>query len=295
MCRYSTYSMIWKYLYQPYPSEGNKWKIIVPISVFVALFMVIFQPFGLNLLEAEGKYFILSGYGLVTFIMLTINMVILPTLFPRCFSDEKWTVLKEGFFLIWLLFTVGLANFLYSSWTIGFHLTLKNVLTFQAFTVAIGLIPITTIILVKQNYLRRKNEERAGMISAALVSRKTGDPDRQVIRIASDNGKDSVDLIINELLFVKSEGNYITVGYLLDGKVKTILLRNTLKYAAGVLSHDPAIYQCHRSWLVNINHISKVHGNSQGLRIEIKGMEDDIPVARNQITEFKDRITLIRS
>jgi len=287
--------MIRKYLMQRYPVGDNPWKIILPVSVFIGLFILIFQPFGLNGLEMDYKPLVLSGYGLVTFIILILNLIVLPILFPVTFSDEKWIVLKEMFFLLWILFTVGLANFLYSAWTIGFHLTLKNVLIFQAFTVAIGLIPIITIILVKQNYLQRKNEERAGMISAALVSRKTGDPDRQVIRIVSDNGKDSVDLIINELLFVKSEGNYITVGYLLDGKVKTILLRNTLKYASGVLSDDPAIYQCHRSWLVNLNHISKVHGNSQGLRIEIKGMEDDIPVARNQITEFKDRITLIRS
>jgi hypothetical protein len=287
--------MIWKYLNQKYPSEGNKWKIILPVSVFISFFLLIFQPFGLNGLEMDYKPLVLSGYGLVTFIILILNMVILPLLFPVAFSDEKWIVLKEMLFLMWILFTVGLANFLYSSWTIGFHLTLKNVLTFQVFTVAIGLIPITTIILVKQNYLRRKNEESAGEISETLEARKPVVPAIQLLRISSENEKDSVELSISDLLFIKSEGNYITVGYLRDGKVMKALLRNTLKYAGERLAPNPSIYQCHRSWLVNLDRISRVTGNSQGLRVEIQGMEEDIPVARNQIAEFKEKITENRS
>lgn len=277
-------------LSQPYPYEEKKWKIILPISFFIALFMVIFQPFGLSEVESPYKFFILAGYGGVTFLVLVINMIVIPAMFPIAFSDEKWTVLKEILFLLWILFTLGLGNFLYSSWTIGFNLSLRNILIFQAFTVAVGIIPITTIILIKQSYLRRRNESSAGIISSALGSREKDASGGDRIRLASDTEREEVSLLLNELLFIKSEGNYITVAFLRNGRVERVLLRNTLKYAAGVLSDHPSVFQCHRSWMVNLGRISRVTGNSLGLKIEMPPVEEDIPVAREQIPEFRELV-----
>ena len=60
----------------------NKWKLILPISLFIALFMLIFKPFGLSELEIEFRWLILAGYGAVTFIILILDLLILPLIFP---------------------------------------------------------------------------------------------------------------------------------------------------------------------------------------------------------------------
>ena len=283
--------MIRKYLSQKYPYEENKWKLIIPISLFIALFMLIFQPFGLNELEMENKWLVLVGYGAVTFIILFINLAMPRLIFPGSFNDEKWNVWKEILSIMLILFTVGLGNLLYSYWMMGFHLTLKNGLIFQIYTLAVGIIPVSVLIILKQNYLNRKNRESAGAISTSLAYRKKDSLNTQILRITSDNEKDGIELMVKNLLFIKSEGNYITIGYLLDGKARKTLLRNTLKYASRLFSPYPFIYQCHRSWLVNMDRISRVTGNSQGLRIELEGLEDDIPVARKQINDFKVKVT----
>ena len=277
-------------LSQPYPYEEKKWRIILPISFFIALFIVIFQPFGLSEIASPGKFFILVGYGGVTFILLVFNLIAIPALFPVTFSDEKWTVVKEMLFLLWILFTLGLGNFLYSSWTLGFTLSLRNILIFQAFTLAIGIIPITSIILIKQAWLRRRNESSAGIISSALETRESNASGGDRIRLASDNEKEEVELLLRDLLFIKSDGNYITVAFLRNGRMEKVLLRNTLKYAAGVLSAYPSVYQCHRSWMVNLGRIRRVTGNSLGLKIEMDPVEEDIPVAREQVQEFRDLV-----
>jgi hypothetical protein len=284
--------MVLKYLLQPYPCEENKWRVIVSISLFIGLFMLIFQPFGLSELRLDTKYQILAGYGLVTFIILVLNLLILPYLFPNIFNDEKWTVLKELIFLVWVLFTLGLGNLVYSSWTMGFKLNYSNILFFQGYTVAVGIIPITMLIIGKHNYMKRKNTGNARTITENLRYRREEQPEMKMISIGSDNGKEMVEMPVGELLFVKSEGNYIIVGYLAEGKVKRSLLRNTLKYASDVLFPHPFIFQCHRSWLVNLKKVEKVNGNSQGLRIVMKGVEDEIPVARKTANEFRQRITL---
>lgn len=62
-----------KYLKQPFPKLESKWRIIISISLFVAFFLMIFQPFGINYIDSNIKFLILSGYGLVTFVALFIT------------------------------------------------------------------------------------------------------------------------------------------------------------------------------------------------------------------------------
>ncbi len=58
-----------EFIRQPYPTIENKWKIIVSIGLFITIFMLLFQPFGLQTYSNQIKYYILSGYGLGFFIV----------------------------------------------------------------------------------------------------------------------------------------------------------------------------------------------------------------------------------
>jgi hypothetical protein len=280
-----------KYLIQQYPLEENIWKIIIPISLFVGLFMLIFQPFGLDGFQSSNKYLILTGYGLVTFLVLIVNLWLIPSVLPALFREESWTVLKEIFFLLWILFTVGLANLLYSSWTMGFPLSFTNILAFQTYTLAVGILPITTLTLVKQHYLKRKNEANAEILSHSINERHTSLTSAQIVLFSSDNVRENLELAADQILFIKAEGNYITIAYLKNGKIGRTLFRNTMKYASDLLAPFPFFYQCHRSWIVNLNCITGISGNSQGLRLRLESFDEDIPVARNNTAIFKKIMT----
>ncbi len=252
--------------------------------------MIIFQPFGLSELRQENKLLILGGYGLATFVILVFNLVLLPFLAPIAFRDEKWTVGKELLFLVWVLFTLGLGNLGYSAWTMGFKLSLTNVLYFQFYTLAVGIIPITVHILVKFNYLNRQNLTAAQQISSKLGHSGPGTQHLKTVNILAENEKEGLSVPVNEIIFIKSDGNYITVGYVDQGKTTTVLLRNTLKYTIDLLADFPFIYQCHRSWLVNLDKISGVNGNSQGFRLIMEGYDEQIPVARKNSKQFRKMI-----
>lgn len=279
-----------KYLSQPYPQVGNAWKIILPISVFIGLFMVVFQPFGLYGFQVEHKTLLLAGYGLVTFLILVLDLILLPVLLPGLFRAERWTVFRELLNFTWILFTVGLGNLVYSSITIGFTLDLGNIVVFQAYTLFIGMIPVTALTLIKQSYLKRKNEGTAVSINEDLHPHTQAHHSEQVIRLMGDNLKDELTVAADDLLFIRSEGNYITVGYLKQGRFSQALLRNTLKYATDLVASHPFLYPCHRSWMVNLNRIERVKGNSQGLRIILEHFGEEIPVARKNMSEFREHI-----
>ncbi|MFO7614003.1 MAG: LytTR family DNA-binding domain-containing protein [Bacteroidales bacterium] len=283
-------SRLKKYFTQRYPYEENKWKIIVPISLFIAIFLVIFQPFGLEGLQIDYKYYFLAGYGLVTFLVLVLVMILLPAVFPGSFREEKWTIIKEFSHLLLIIFCIGLANLLYSTWFIDFRLTLPTLLIFQGFTLAVGVIPITMLILIKQSYLNRKNMVAATQINTLLPEHQHASTPGHTLRITSDTGREEVVVSSSDLLFIKSEGNYITVGYLRNNRFHSSLLRNTMKYAEESLATLSGFFRCHRSWIVNLERISRVSGNSQGLRLSLPGLDEEIPVARNLVDDFRRRL-----
>ena len=279
--------MIRKYLTRQYPYEENKWKIVLTISLFVAAFMVIFQPFGLSNYAGPDKTAILAGFGLVTMVILIFDLIVIPSLFPGTFREEKWTVIKELVFFVVILFTIGLGNLFYSSWLMGLQLNFSSVLIFQAFTIAVGIIPITALTLIKQSYLNRRNMESASQITSNLARREQSGMTGQELRISSDNGREEIIIPFSDLVYIKSEGNYITAGYFKNGKITKALIRNTMKYAEDLLAPYPPAFKCHRSWLINTDWIIRLTGNSQGLKLELAGCEEPVPVARNLATEFK--------
>ncbi|MBN1197974.1 MAG: hypothetical protein JXA23_01390 [Bacteroidales bacterium] len=80
------------YLRQSYPMIENRWRIILPISLFITLFMIIFQPFGLADYEGSDKLLLLAGYGMVTFMVLCFNMFLIParlSFWPQTMAKMK--------------------------------------------------------------------------------------------------------------------------------------------------------------------------------------------------------------
>lgn len=105
-------------LNQPYPSLIDKkrynWIIVISISLYVSLFLILFQPFALNRTTMPNKILFLAGYGGVTFIVLVVLLIFAPKILKTFFSFERWTVGKHILWLIMILFGIGIGNFLYS-------------------------------------------------------------------------------------------------------------------------------------------------------------------------------------
>lgn len=81
--------MIKEYLKQPYPFPYKKWNIIISISLFIGLFMLIFQPFGLSQMRGGAyKSVFCLGYGVVTMTVMIINIVIIQHLFKGWFNNK---------------------------------------------------------------------------------------------------------------------------------------------------------------------------------------------------------------
>lgn len=99
---------------------------------------------------------------------------------------------------------------------------------------------------------------------------------------------ENVTLIIADLLFVETIGNYVKVCYLRDGRVRTDMLRATSKQMEEDLRAYPMIVRCHRAFLVNLSQVEQIVTKSGSMQLIIKHSHDSIPVSRSNVSQIKD-------
>lgn len=141
--------------------------------------------------------------------------------------------------------------------------------TFLIWLLVMGL----SVLLSKNRILNNRLEE---------MIKKTTDEQAGVMITLHDQNLRGVDLTlpINDLLYIESRKNNVSVCYIKEGRVEKAELRSTLSALKSGLPYEN-IFQCHRSFLVNINNIISAKGNSNGYQLCLSGCEDIIPVSRS--------------
>ena len=106
--------------------------------------------------------------------------------------------------------------------------------------------------------------------------------------LLSDTENDILEVFPQEILSIKSSGNYIEVFYIKEGKVFRNILRCTLEKVTKQFDLYPFLFRCHRSYLINTDRIEKVKGNKRGYTITVTGLQEAIPVSRSRIDLFHE-------
>ncbi len=287
--------MIFAFLKKPYPlsdSISGKIKAATFTGLFVFLFLFAFRPFQLHRFSNPLALQLTVGYGMITFIMVMLNTILLPKMLSRVFNENKWNVAREIGFILWIIFTIGIANALFSILIFDDFFDLGYLLYFQFITIMVAVLPVTINVMIMQLILTRRNLKEAQDISDHMLHKKRLDatPDATVL-LRSDSGKEELQLPVKDLLFITSADNYIEVHFLKDGKEEKKLLRGTLRNTRDDLRAYTAFYRCHRAWIVNLDRVTSVTGNSQGYRLLLEGTETIIPVSRNLNDEIRNRLS----
>jgi predicted house-cleaning noncanonical NTP pyrophosphatase (MazG superfamily) len=273
--------------YKSYPfNEDLKHNsiIIFFISLGVPLFLLVLQPFDIGLLQERDKYYLIIGFGVITFLALSLHLLYIPSLFSRAFNSSKWNVMKEIFWNLWILFTILTGYFLYTKFLgimkFDFNLVIKLLLT--------AVIPLTALIIINQNRMLRSRLKRADEINKKLKDHKQWQ--EEIINFVSDYQKDSLAIKVSLLLFIRSANNYIEVFWKEGDVVKNQMVRCSMAYAEDILKEYKSIIKCHRSYIVNISYIDRFEGNLQGYKLYYDKIDFPIPVSKNFASKLQELI-----
>jgi len=272
---------------KPYPFNDNLKHnsiIVFFISVGVPLFLLLLQPFGFSLLPRQDKYFLIIGFGVITFLALSLHLLIIPSLFPKTFTTSKWNVKKEIFWNLWILFTILTGFFFYCEvldvYKFNFNLVIKLILT--------AIIPITALIIINQNRMLRSRVKFSEDINRKIQDHKL--LQEKIVYFNSDYQKDSLALKVNLLLFIRSANNYIEVYWKEGDNVKNQMVRCSMAYAEDLLKEHKFIVKCHRSYIVNIDFIDRFEGNLQGYKLYFDKIDFPIPVSKSFASKLQELI-----
>lgn len=291
----SHYQKIVDFLKQPYPHGATRFKnirVIIGICVFVFLFLFFFQPFGLEYLGSDDLILRIGGNVLFIFIALLFNFFLLPKVFNRLFSEEHWTVLNSLVFALYNLIFIGACCLFYASIRGNVPLSFGNFLHFVFYSILIGGIPFTFVLLLNHVRELRKHIKMAENLNSGLKNSHYS-RDEKLITLTSENGKDHKKIRAESLILLASADNYVTIVLDHGNQIKKELFRNTLTRMAADLNQYPEFFRCHRSYIVNLRKIKKVTGSSLGFKLIIDHLNDQIPVARSQSKHFRSKMKAV--
>lgn len=274
-----------KILKNPHPLGLNILKNIagaITFGAFVFLFLIIFKPFGLQVLSGKILITVTCGYGLVTTGYLMIHSIIMATVL----HEKNWTVGKEIINTLIIIGMIGLCNYLYHSIYSSQNLILIELAEFQLETLFVSFLPISLITLLRQNILLKRHINEAEEINRKATWKLSDDRNDKIVVISAQNPRNDFSCNCNDILFFHALDNYVVIHFIKDSNYKKEIIRTTLKNALNDLNEYPNFFRCHKSFIVNLDKIIKVSGNAQGLRLHFDHSNEIIPVSRQLHHEF---------
>ena len=283
--------MLVAFLNKPFP--GNTPSIQITrqsffIGCFIALFLILFQPFGISQWNTDYKILKLAGYGLVSFIVPIISSSFQNLIIPKTISEEKWKVWHEMIAIIVILLLIAFGNLIYSSLINIMTISLEAYFSAIIYTFLIGIFPVFIHVLTKHNKLLKKNVSEAIGINNQIqkshennliISSEFNNESEQLI-FKAENEKDKVEIQSKQLLYIESADNYSNIIYIENGNTKKLMIRSSLKRLE-TQHTNPAIIRCHRTFIVNLKNVKSIEGNAAGYKLSFSDAELSVPVSRN--------------
>ncbi|WP_297085677.1 LytTR family DNA-binding domain-containing protein [uncultured Draconibacterium sp.] len=258
---------------------------ISSVSLGIFLFLLFFQPFEVQNPDFNNRLIILATFGAITLVLLCIFRLVIPSIFTRAFSEERWTIKKE--IIIDLIFVIfnSVAFSFFARYVGRIPMTFPIVINI----VIISITAAAVVVLTNQFYLLKKKVQQLETANNESNATEPVEVPAE-IEFESENKTEYFTLFLEQVILIKSANNYIEVIYKQNEEVKKKLIRNTMKSTESLLKNYPEIIRCHRSCMVNKNYIKKVSRGTDGLNLSLFDYPQEIPVSRQYVIKLKEAL-----
>lgn len=263
----------------PYLNEkANIVRLVIFTSLFALIFINIYFPFGAD------KWFNLTRLEFFTFSSLTILTGVLVVVISRIIM---YNVCRRRSIMIWhyLLWIVGEILSMALFYALFEKFALNDTRPFTELvkvssrhTALVLLLPYSVLWLYFS--WRDKKEQIERMADIQSVSQNT----RDMIPFYDEKGILKFSVKKENIFYLESAENYVSICYLNKGKVSKFLLRDTLKKVEESLAGTDVI-RCHRSYMVNFEKVKVIKRDREGLKLELDNLSvTDIPVSKTYVS-----------
>jgi DNA-binding LytR/AlgR family response regulator len=227
---------------------------------------------------------------------------LLPRIFPAWMDPISWSIKKYIVLnVLHLALICVAATVMEKLFFCPYYISWMTVANHTMVQVAVkGVIPIalTTLFLkaqMLQENLREaiKTNQELQKIQTLKRESKESVKNANQVTLYSDTSE-SLTFNLPDLLFIEADDNYSTISWKEEGVLQKKLLRVNLKNLESQLNNSFTL-RCHRSYIVNVNAIRAISGNTNGYKLKIDGSDFSIPVSRPKGKDVMEKISQLRN
>ncbi|MCK5463308.1 MAG: LytTR family transcriptional regulator, partial [Bacteroidales bacterium] len=270
-----------EFLDKPYPFDNVLnafFRIGFGIALGLFLFILFFQPFELDNTDVNNYILTIAGFSGITFLLIGVLQIILPWSFPKRLNKKNWDLKREIIvqLLLWVLNSVAWA--FYIVYVAGVKLSMY----LEVKIVLLSLAPPMIILYIK--------EVRSLRMQVDGLKVQQREKRQEHIELVSENRSEKLSIESGELILVKSAENYVEIQYLAGGTGTKKLLRATFKNIEDQLKPFSQMIRCHRTYIINMDHVIKMHREYGRIYLKMNGIEEDVPVSRQYLLGIKNAL-----
>jgi DNA-binding LytR/AlgR family response regulator len=258
------------------------------VSLFALVFINIYSPFNATTEVEMGRIqFFFYSSALILFGMLVI--VISKLIFYLLVGRIRFTYLIFG---LWHLTEIVLLAVVYL--LVDLVLLKSGMELVERFTSLLFITLLVLAIPYSLSWLYLSMKDKRAKLENLVEDTSLEFKEKKMITFRDETEKLRFSIKSADILYVESTDNYVTVHTIEQGKLRKIMLRNTMKRLEKELE-GTLIQRCHRSFMVNFENIKLVKLISTNLYIYMDSpVETRIPVSRTyaeHVHEFLNRVS----
>ena len=277
-------------LNQSYPGIGEVREAIREnffIGLFVAAFLYLVRPFGFDTYDGNHLWLLCLGFGLVTYVMsVAFNFIVTDILGLR--GDTPFWKLKHWILtMVLLILWIAAGNYVFSLFLMGKnYFDIREFLAMLYSTAIIGIFPIGIYGFLNQMRLQKKYESLAHDIKTHQDHLNIKD---EIFSITSQRQEDIRTFKKSSFRYAQAMQNYVRIFSFTDAGIQQEIIRISITAMETQIA-DQHIIRCHRSFIVNLDHVVDISGNAQGLKLKLNAIDEEIPVSRSYISKVKGHL-----
>ena len=290
-------------LRKPHPFIYNLSSILIP-GIISFLVIVLLAPLSFKELPVLSRFIWGLVFGAIGSFGVIMVVNIMKKLAPVFMKEENWTVFKELILIFLVIGAICLLNFVLI-YSLGLT-ELNSSALFRVVvltTLVISFFPVIIMVLFEQYVHQKKQAEQVKQLKEELkkstsairesVHAKQKNQTAQIVSFNAENGKTELQLLSEEILYLKSDGNYVEVYYKEAGDaIRKKLIRNRLKNFSAILP-EALFFDCHKSYVVNVEHIIRIEGNARNIELILRGADKRIPVSRSKSESLRSLLASV--
>ena len=289
-----------------YLIERNNLVVQVAISVLFAIaFLSLYVPLSNTStawfsVEDEGRFIYTAFFIISSTIFLVLSRIMM------FYSSKRLIRFTYPIFILWTMLEIIIIGLFHAYISLSImHVETyskaliigKSILiTFIALGFPFIVTDLSFAIIDAQRVLRsaksviKSNETNASKTTAkATESLVTDNPD--IINFNDYTGALKFTVKLENVYYIKAEGNYVNVFYNNKGGISSFVLRNKIQSIEDTFAGTP-LMRCHRTYIVNTNNIKLIRTEDEGYYIDFNqsGLES-VPVSRTYSEKIVKRFT----